>query len=110
MTLLTEKEDGHIVTFEYVIKKQIKALRKQMGEGSIKRRSTDGKPPAEIPAFRRPRIPTEKTDIPLALEHLSLMTREVANKVGPIFPAPNRDIRGLLDNLQMNTSGPSNWF
>lgn len=109
VTLLTEKEDGHIVTFESVIKKQIKSLRKQRGEGSIKGRNTGDN---EIPAFSRPRIPTEKTDIPLALERLSLMSREGANKVGPIFPAPNRDVRGLLDDLQRNagSSGSANWF
>jgi hypothetical protein len=30
--LLTEKEDGHLITFETVIKEQIKALRKQLDE------------------------------------------------------------------------------
>jgi SpoVK/Ycf46/Vps4 family AAA+-type ATPase len=107
VTLLTEKEDGHIVTFESIIKKQIKALRKQLGEGSIKR---DGKPPTEIPVFPRPRVPTEKTDLPLALEHLSLISKEAANKFGPIFPAPNREIRGLLDDLQRSAGGSSSWF
>jgi len=110
VTLLAEKEDGHIVTFETVIKKQIKALRKQLDEGSIRRENADGKPPAEIPVFPRPRVPTEKPDIALALEHLSLASRQAANKAGPIFPAPNRDIRGLLDGLQRNAGGSSSWF
>ncbi|KAI9444416.1 hypothetical protein BJY52DRAFT_1228859 [Lactarius psammicola] len=72
VTLLTEKEDGHIVTFERVIKRQIKALRMQLDEGSIKRGNADGKPSVEVPVFPRPRVPTEKTDIALTLEHLSM--------------------------------------
>lgn len=110
VTLLTEKEDGHIVTFETVIKKQIKALRKQLDEGSIKRGNADGKRLAETPVLPRPRVPTEKTDITLALERLSLLSRGAANKAGPIFPAPNQDIRGLLDDLQRNAGGSSSWF
>lgn len=111
MTLLTEKEDGHIVTFESVIRKQIKTLRKQLAEGSIMRGNS--KPPAGISVFPRPRFPTENTDILPAearLERLSLMSREAANKPGPIFPAPSPDIRGLLDNLQRNAGSSSSWF
>ena len=111
VTLLTEKEDGHIITFETAIKKQIKALRKQLAEGSIRR--GNNKIPAEISVFPRPRFPIENTDISpaqAALERLSLMSREAANKPGPIFPAPSADIRGLLDDLQRNAGGSSNWF
>ncbi|KAI9448003.1 P-loop containing nucleoside triphosphate hydrolase protein [Lactarius indigo] len=110
VTLLAEKEDGHDVTFETVIRRQIKALRRQLDEGSIKRGNADSKPPAEIPAFPRPRVPTEKKDIALAFEHLSLASRGAANNAGPIFPAPNKDIRGLLDDLQRIPGGSSGWF
>jgi hypothetical protein len=113
VTLVTEKEDGHIITFEAVIKKQIKTLRKQLSEGSIRR--GNGKLPAEISVFPRPRpqFPPENADISpaqAALERLALMSREATNKPGPIFPAPSPDIRGLLDDLQRNAGGSSSWL
>ncbi len=110
MTFLTEREDGHVVTFEAVIKKQIKTLRKQLDESTAKRENADGKSPAEVPVSPRPRVPTEKTDIPLALEHLSLLSRQAANNAGPIFPLPNREVRSLLDVFQRSTGGSPSWF
>ena len=110
VTLLTERDDGHIVTFEAVIKKQIKALRKQIAEGSIRRGNNKLPTPAERSVFPPPRFPTENTDISpaqAALERLSLMSRGAANNSGPIFPPPSSDIRGLLDDLQMQRNG---WF
>jgi hypothetical protein len=104
VTLLTEKEDGHCVTFEAVIKAQIKSLRKQLDERAPKRDSANGQTSAEI--FPQPSI--EKKDPRLVLEALSQRLRSAENRTGPIFPKPDRDIRGLIDDLQRN--GGSSWF
>lgn len=101
VTLLAEKEDGHPVTFETAIRKQIKILRKQLDEVAPKCNIT------QVSAEVFPRSSTEKQDIRPVLDGLCQKLRQAENSVGPIFPRPDVDIRGLMDDLQ---SGNRNWF
>lgn len=101
MTLLTEKEDGHPVTFETAIRKQIKILRKQLDEVAPKCNIT------QVSAEVLPRSSTEKQDIWPVLDGLCQRLRQAENSVGPIFPRPDLDTRGLMDDLQ---SGNRSWF
>ncbi|KAI0307137.1 P-loop containing nucleoside triphosphate hydrolase protein [Multifurca ochricompacta] len=82
VTLLSENEDGNAVTFEIIIKMQIKTLRKQLDE--------------------------ERRDFGLAIEALSQRSRSAENPPAPVFPKPDQDIRGLMDSLQTDRGG--SWF
>jgi hypothetical protein len=100
VTLLTEKEDGHHVTFEDVIKTQIKSLRKQIDEAP-KLDAADIQ--ASVGTFPQPSI--EKQDFRVVLETLSQRLRAAQNRAAPIFPKPDRDIRGLMDDIVRNRGG-----
>ena len=101
VTLLTEKEDGHPVTFETAIRKQIKILRKQLDEVAPKCNTT------QVSAEVFPRSSTEKQDSRPVLDGLCQRLRQAENSVGPILPRPDFDIRGLMGDLQ---SGNRYWF
>jgi hypothetical protein len=104
VTLLTEKEDGHHVTFEDVIKAQIKSLRRQIDEGVPKLDTADIQ--ASVETFPQPSI--EKKDFRVVLEALSQRLRVAQNRAAPIFPKADRDIRGLMDDIEGNSG--SSWF
>lgn len=104
MTLLAEKEDGHHVTFEDIIKTQIKSLRRQIDEGAPKLDTADMQ--ASVESF--PQSSIEKKDFRVILEALSQGFRAAQNRAAPIFPKPDRDIRGLVDDIERNRG--SSWF
>ena len=103
VTLLAEKEDGHPVTFEAAIRKQIKILRKQLDE--VAPRCNITQVSAEV--FPRSSTSTEKQDIRPVLDGLCQKLRQAENSVGPVFPRPGFDIRGLMDDIQ---GGNRYWF
>ncbi|KAI0304056.1 P-loop containing nucleoside triphosphate hydrolase protein [Russula brevipes] len=103
VTLLKEKEEGKHVTFESVIKRQIKTLRKQLDEAAPKAGFSQG------PASDFPSSSTEKRDIRPLLDVLSQRLRAAEYRGGPIFPRPDHDIRGsIMDDLQ--GGGNRAWF
>jgi hypothetical protein len=104
VTLLTEKEDGHHVTFEDVIKTQIKSLRRQIDEGAPKLDTADIQ--TSVETF--PQHSVEKKDFRVVLEALSQRRQAAQNRAAPIFPNPDRDIRGLMDDIERNRG--SSWF
>jgi hypothetical protein len=104
VTLLTEKEDGHCVTFEAVIRLQIKSLRKQLDEGTPKHDIADRQASAEM----FPRSSIEKKDFRLTLETLFQRLKTAENRAAPFYPNPDRNIQGLMGDPQR--SGGSSWF
>lgn len=102
MTLLTEREDGHSVTFETAIKEQIKTLRKQLDEAAPKWEIAQGSDGVVS------RSSTEKQDIRPVLEILSQKLGIAENRTGPILPRPELDMKDMMDNLRMG--GKSSWF
>lgn len=76
--LLTEKEDGHLVTFETVIKKQIKTLRKQLDEVAPKCNVT------QASAGVSPRSSTQEQDVRPVLGVLSQMLGGAENRRYPL--------------------------
>lgn len=75
--LLTKKEDGHHVTFETVIKEQIKTLRKQLDEVAPKCNGTQ----ASAGVF--PRSSTQEQDVRPVLGVLSQMLGGAENRRYP---------------------------
>jgi len=102
VTLLTEREDGHAVTFETVIKEQIKTLRKQLDEIAPKWDIAQGSNGVVSQSS------TEKQDIRPVLEILSQKLGIAENRAGPILPRPGLDMKGLMDDLRRG--GNSSWF
>jgi hypothetical protein len=103
VTLLREKEEGQPVTFESVIKRQIKILRKQLDEAAPKAGFSQG------PARDFPSPSMDKRDIRPLLDVLSQRLRAAEHRGGPIFPRPDHDIRGsIMDDLQRG--GNRHWF
>jgi len=100
--LLTEREDGHSVTFETAIKEQIKTLRKQLDEVAPKWDITQG----TDEVVSRPS--TEKQDIRPVLEIISQKLGIAENRAGPILPRAGLDMKGLMDDLRRG--GNSSWF
>jgi hypothetical protein len=99
VTLLTEKEDGHPITFETAIKNQIKVLRKQLDEIAPKGNIT------QVSADVFPQSSTSNQDFRPVLDVLcQKLGGQAENRVGPVFPRPDHDIRGLMDGLSGNTS------
>jgi len=98
VTLLTEKEDGHSVTFETAIRKQIKILRKQLDEVAPKGSIT------QVSAEVFPQSSTSKDIRPVLDVLCQKLGGQAENRVGPIFPRPDHDISGLMDGLSGNPS------
>jgi hypothetical protein len=100
--LLTEREDGHSITFETAIKEQIKTLRKQLDEVAPKSDITQSSGGVVS------RSSTEKQDIQPLLEFLFQKLGIAENRVGPILPRAGLDMKSLMDDLRRG--GNSHWF
>ncbi|KAI0268229.1 P-loop containing nucleoside triphosphate hydrolase protein [Gloeopeniophorella convolvens] len=105
VTLLTEKEDGHEISFEAVIKTQIKTLRKQLDKGALERQVSSTRATPTVMSLSPPESQREFKPL---LDALTQRLGGTGRSAAPIFPRPDRDVRGLMDGLP--GVGNSSWF